>query len=331
VGPGGAGTENGINVTTAAHVSVRNGIIREWGGFGLESGSPGEFANLTFDHVGFNGGTGVTLFYAALSDCAVTNSGKSTGTGLDAGSDSSLMRCQFTANPGTGLLLEVSTASNVTATSNGVGIDANFDSTVMDSTASQNSGDGIQARSYSTISGDTASVNGGFGIDIFLGGGNTVSNNTATANFRDGIHVSSAGNRVSNNTASANGGNGITVSGPGNQVEDNTVNDSGATIGINVTDNGNTVSGNTVHGTSPIVAGSHGIDVSGKHNRVEANTTTSFDYDYYIGGGAGGKNLVIQNSAADAISGDNWNETNNDVGPRQTAATATDPFANIEY
>jgi parallel beta-helix repeat protein len=263
---------------------------------------------MTFDHVGFNAGEGIRLNDSAVSDCVVRNSGNSFGLGMFAGFAASVMRCQFINNPGFGLLLENSTATNVTAQGNGVGIDAGQLSTIADSTAIQNSGDGIDVGSLNTISGNTASSNGG-----------------------DGIHVSGTGNTISNNTASDNTANGITVLGPGNQVRDNTVFDSHATMGISVTDNGNTVSGNTVHGTSPIVAGSHGIDVSGKHNRIEGNTTTSFDYDYFIGGGAGGKNLVIQNSAADAISGDTWNDANNDVGPRQTAATATDPFANIEY
>lgn len=307
-GPAFLGPENGINVTTVGQVSVRNGIIREWGGYGLNAPiTQGEYADLTFDHDGANGGHGVHIASSTLSDCEVTHSGGAGLSAVIADTNSTVMRCGFSSNPGNGLELNYATATNVSATNNGgTGIVATQVSTIVDSTSSLNSGDGMSAI-RSTVMNSTAGGNGGDGIFV-VGGASTVTENTASGNVVSGIHVTGTGSRIENNTASSNSGRGIWI-------------DGGSSNNSVVS---NTAFGNGIEGILVWPGGTANLIDS---NHSSGNTSNNIAVDNVTAGQP--PNVITRNWAMRVGAGNYAIGANNDAAPVTTAASAVNPMANI--
>jgi hypothetical protein len=222
-----------------------------------------------------------------------------------------------------------STASHIVAQSstNGVGIALAGPSTLSDCTASNNV-DGIRVY-QSIVYGCSAVGNNGDGI--WANGLSAISNSRAEQN---GSGIVIDGGVATGCTAYLNTVNGIEVAG-GGLLEGNDVwvLDGATARGIQVTGSGGLIRGNTVRSSPPGIpsAGGRGIEVTGSNNRIEGNAVRGFDYDYYVyAQGPGFANLVIQNSASVAGNG-NFFGSGNDVGPIQTAATGTSPWANINH
>jgi parallel beta-helix repeat protein len=155
----------------------------------------------------------------------------------------------------------------------GVRLQNTIGSTVDNLAVTQNSMDGIflLGATLNTVTGNTATQNGN-GIHVFLGAGNTVSNNRTDQNGGAGVVLSdfTYGNLVSNNTANQNGWSGILVWvwASQNTIQDNTA--SANHIGINLTEN---TSRNTVQRNTTAANGGSGIliDVNSANNLVISN------------------------------------------------------------
>jgi parallel beta-helix repeat protein len=220
-------------------------------------------------------------------------------TGIQVSLGNTLTDVIVEGNSGTGI--EVGTASIVTKCSirnNGTGIFADSFCTVIDCVADGN-GSGIFVNDSGTIKDCVVTSSSGNGITVntrcsilnCVAGGN----GSSSASFY-GI---SAGTQslVKNCVASKNTGDGIFVSGYCSVLE-------------------NECSNNTVDG----------IGAAGGANRIEGNHT---NFNTGIGIDAGG-DWVVRNTSSNNMGGNFVPATGPDIGPIQTASTATNPFANLQ-
>ena len=218
-------------------------------------------------------------------------------------SDSSILRsCSATGNQLQGFYAGARTlfehCSALTNASDG--FRANVDATFINCVSTDNTADGFECADSSTFSGCTSNSNGGRGIFAYNAAkisGCSVNNNVGVGVFgNNGCHIE---NNLTRN----------------NQQDGISVNFSCAVIGNNCNGDG-------------AAAGTHGaIKVIGQANRVEGNNISYADRGLYL---TSGGNAVIRNSVKgctvnfDIVGG-------NDVGPIGSAATATSPWANIQY
>jgi parallel beta-helix repeat protein len=203
------GSLNGIaTFGVRTNITVRNGIVRNWGGRGI---SVGLSVNCQFAGLRVSGNA---------SD------------GIAAGEDSTLSDCSAFANGARGIVLDInSTARNCTVARNvGIGIEATS-STIVGCVARNNASSGFSIGN-ATITACTAIQNGGAGISVFE---SFIVNCTASQNDSDGIYASSRSS-ILNNTCTLNGlsgdGAGIHVDLAGNRIEGNhvTLNDRGIDV-----------------------------------------------------------------------------------------------------
>ncbi len=201
-----AGITDG-GVSGVGEFRIHNGMIRNWGGAGIDIGHSANsiIANVI---VAFNGGNGMNVGDGCvLRDCLARNNssdniltgsnaavthcsavGSANGSGINLGQDSTLSDCAAILNKVTGIL----TAA---------------DCTVSNSTASENSGGGIAVGQNNTVTNCTASKNvtiGGVGSGIFGGNGCTFLNCTASNNTVQWGLLANPGSTVKNCTVSYN-------------------------------------------------------------------------------------------------------------------------------
>jgi hypothetical protein len=175
------------------------------------------------------------------------------------------------------------------------------------------------------ISSCSAISNGDYGFQIAT---TLLSNCISAHNSEAGISASNT-SRIQGCTVYQNTMAGIEAS--HTDVLDNKVlNNSGT--GIEVTSVGSMVARNAVHANSLSGTG-YGINVTGTVHRIEGNHVTdsngaSQDVGIRV---TGGENVVIGNSAHDNMTNYDLSGAGGSYGPQQSAATATSPFANIEY
>jgi len=102
--------------------------------------------------------------------------------------------------------------------------------------------------------------------------------------------------------------------------------------GIEVTGLGSFVARNELQANSATGVG-YGINVTGTVSRIEDNHVTDLNGTAQDVGirVVGGENIVIRNSAHDNAVNYDLSGAGGSYGPLQNAATATSPFANIEY
>lgn len=272
-----------------------------------------------------------------LNTCSASENG---GSGFDAGDGSTLSKCSATFNASAdatsygirtgfgGVVVDcvsfhnTNTNTTVAATA---GISVDYGSTIRNCSVSQNDGDGVLASDNCTITGCTIRANGArAGHGIVAGNGASIDHCAVAANPLGGI-VALAGSTVSHCEVYANNGPGIDVS-DGSTVTNCTLRQNIKHDGILLT-GGCRIVENLCDQNGIDGAGS-GIHATQTSSRIEGNTVT-FNTGAGIKLDAGG-NTVFRNSAK-------GNPTNyaaaagNDVGPIGTAATATSPFANIQF
>ncbi len=200
----------------------------------------------------------------------------------------------------------------------GIGLNLVVPALVEDCRISNHSNNGINMKA-GTVSGCVLS-NNYIGINT-TGGALLTGNNVAGSQYYGIATGANGGNTIRDNSVVGVGSSaGIYADGPGNLVEGNNVSVPG--FGIWIVNNNNTVSGNRVSSST-----TDAIFVGGAYNRIDGNHAASSGEGWaflIIGTG----NVVIRNSAT-ASTGDYSINPGNDAAPIQTAATSTNPWANI--
>lgn len=301
---GAAGSADGIVVSgTRRNVIVRNGVVRGWGGDGIDAADD----------------TNVVVVNVAASDNG--------GDGIRVGPASVVTGCTSTGNTGDGIALgEGASAENCSARGNGAtGIRADpaggatpaGGCSIVNCNAADNTGDGFLA-SNSVLSVCTSNYNGGNGFNVpnctvtdaearnngqngFLTGNSTLARCIGRTNMLDGF-LCNEGTLLEGCVARGNSGDGIQC-------------DKEVTVRFcHVEDNFSGV----------------GIRVIGTDCRLEANTLLNNGVNgILIGAGATG-NTVFRNSASGHAT--NYSiVAGNDFGPIGSAASATSPWANIQH
>jgi parallel beta-helix repeat protein len=288
------GSLRGIFVpTTHRNLRIHNGTVHNWGSnSGMNCSSA---TNCQFDHLRISQSGGFLCGVGSvLSDVSVDGN---SGGGLATGDRCTLKACSATGNTS--------------------GFSLGSYCTITESTAAGNSNDGMSVGSFCTILGCTVT---GSSIDgIGAGSDCTIKDCTVSSNAVDGIHnYPSTRCLVVNCTASGNGSIGIWCG-------------ANSTVKLcNASKNG--LRGIEVEGGSLVLENQcynnvgDGITCNGSINRVDGNHT-NYNGGYGINAGA---DWVIRNTSSNNTSG-NFNPAGGgDIGPIQTASTATNPFANLQ-
>jgi hypothetical protein len=207
-------------------------------------------------------------------------------------------RCVATANSSSGLLAGYSTVSDCVAESNPVGIGV-FVSTIHASHASYSNDHGIDA-SQSTVEGCVISFNR-WGI---VAGDSNIHHNTITYSDSNGIR--------------ADGGTCI--------IADNSISESGQIVssaaGIFVQTNLNRIVNNNIVATN-----GDGIGVTGQFNLIDGNSCLgSVSFGIHV---LSANNVIVRNSCL-GTGGTYSIVAGNNVGPAQPAATATNPWSDLQ-
>lgn len=186
---GGGGSLDGVRVVTAAsNITIRNGVIRNWGGSGILFSSPATSngSNMHDLHVSNNGGYGIWAGDRSIIH-DVTVRGNSLG-GIVASFDALIQRCAVSNNGGDG-------------------INAGARSVVRDNTVWLSSGDGVEISTGSLVEGNVLTENGlhvadGAGVHA-TGTSNRIVDNLVRINDR-GIAADAAGSLIIGNHAVSN-------------------------------------------------------------------------------------------------------------------------------
>jgi parallel beta-helix repeat protein len=363
---GAAGSQDGIVASSAANIVVRNGTVRNWGGYGLSA----FVNNARVEHVNVlqNGTNGLRVGAGSVVlNCEAFGNG---GAGIQALNDSSVIGCTSNDNGregylGSGVFLDCVAVQNGssgflgggsfgrckasengrTVTGNGFGLSSA--SVITASVADRNAGSGISAANDNCIIKDCTAVgNTNSGI-LVSGTSATIKDCTAESNGRHGIE---SGGRcvISHCTVTGNATNGI-VGGTGAHISDCLAGVSGShgiTAGSGATIKNCTVQFNTLNGisvTSDTLVRENvcysngnggdgaGIVVSGNRNRIEGNNCSNNDRGIDVNSTG---NLIIANSAAgnttnyDIIAG---NRTGTIITTEAAMNVATNSLINISY
>jgi len=189
------------------NLSVYNGTIRNWGGYGIYT-SVGQDCSFQGLRIQNNGNIGISAGSAtSVKDCVVDGNGVY-GISVDQNSIISGCNVRLNANgigAGNGsVVVNCSSVSNAN-----YGIYANSGVSIQACAARGNGGLGINAQEGSVVSGCSVTQNGGYGIWL-SGGRSTVSGCAVNGNQSDGINVANSGNRIVDNVCSRNGVSGST-------------------------------------------------------------------------------------------------------------------------
>ena len=220
---GNTNSGSGIKVTAPCeNVTIRNGIIRGWGQFGVMATNA---AHLQFLDVNVHGNGYGGLYggkNALVRDCTVYNNGFSAPTndppyddGIMVGPYSSIINCKVYANKGAGIhTFSHSRITGCTATESQFadGIHTEDYCTVRDCTVARNKCVGIKAGSMCRVSGNTCGENGtdpaatnGAGI-LIIGYNSLIENNNVCGNRYGIMNISGGadGSLIIRNIASNN-------------------------------------------------------------------------------------------------------------------------------
>jgi parallel beta-helix repeat protein len=235
---GGAGS--GISVPAAAsNIWVRNGVVREWGGFGISNNvaSASGVENVT---VISSGQEGIRLgLSATVRDCTVLFSGN---TAIRVGTESRVEGCTVSSNFA-GQIIDLGARSRIShcivARNSGDGINTADGCYVLNCTSSSN-GRGIFLGNNCVV--ENCIVQGNTSIGIRTFNFNTVRNCKALSNGGDGIFAVTHNVLIDNvchgNGTGALGGAGIRMAGgPGTRIEGNSVHLNGWGIRVESTNN----------------------------------------------------------------------------------------------
>lgn len=247
------GSSNGVfAVPGLKNLEVRHGVVRNWGGSGVDANVIGsQLLDLRLSDNGAagaragsqanvlrcvaTGNTDVGLYGGNGSLIKSCTAGGNSGGGISAAFGGTVADCSAYGNTGAGITaLSDSNVHGCLADDNTIGISTagychiescnasrnsqqgiypNDQSMVLHCTADENTGDGIAIHAFSTVNGCTANANHGNGIDA-LSAENRIDGNNATYNAGQGIKLYAANTSiVIRNTAGANTGGNLPAAG----------------------------------------------------------------------------------------------------------------------
>jgi hypothetical protein len=290
-------TDGGNNRGNAV---IRNGTIRAWGGAGID-------VSHSFDSL---------LSQLIVADC--------TGKGMSVGDACVLRDCMVRNN----------VAHNIAS-----GANANL---IHCTSVSSFGGDGMNLGANCMVTASSANSNQGVGISV--GAGALIENCVANGN-QDGIGAGD-NSRISHCTVSGNIIAGVRVNSfcviDGCVVNAN--GHRGIQAGFADTDGSYVISNNIVCGNGTGQGGfgfSAGIYLFGHHGRIDGNHVAENKGDGITWDTSGplGHNVVVRNTLISntAFQIRMWgvpgqgNPGDNDVGPLNSAATSTSPWANLQF
>ncbi len=348
-----SGSGSGIQATTAvSDVRVRNGIVRDWSGAGVDLG---QVTNARVEALlaTNNGGDGVHVGPGALVTDTIGS--QNATAGIEAADNCQITGCVFRLNE-IGISAQsacrISRCSTDANTHGGIAIGVG--GSVLDCASGFNPLFGISAGDGCTISRCTTRQNISYGI--FTGSGCDISDCTASSNGTGGIFAGGFG-AVHGCTVSGNSGNGITLQNGGmatgctvtlnpigisanfgceiskcvvrNQTLDGIVANSSCRIVDNNCDsnfNGihvlETAEACRVEGNHVVSSFNFGITIEGQRNVVVRNTSGFNGVDFGIA--ANNKVGVIFPAAASAPFAGSDGRGLSSIG-------STDPWANLTY
>lgn len=343
---GGAGSLHGIVNGSGGSIEVikvRNGVIQNWGGDGVSLFAT---SHVQVENVQTNScTTGILVgFNSTVRGCQVQANSL---YGISVADIGVVQDCLAINNSSVGVRGAICLqASGCLLTGNGTGLICSVDGQIRSCVARSSSNFGFQLGEYTVVEDCIASASGGEGFlaaaqcqfvrceaqlnglaavrSGFIAGAR--SSLIDCSSIQNGLHGISAGdgvlvrgcNTASNTGAGISANNGCHIDNNltrNNQQDGISVNFSCAVIGNNCNGDGT-------------AAGTHGaIKAIGQANRIEGNNISYADRGLYL---TSGGNAVFRNSVKgctvnfDIVGG-------NDVGPIGSAATATSPWANIQY
>ena len=317
VGPGGAGTFDGVSVTVSdiVNVCVMNGNVRNWPGDGVNIG------------LSFTDGSRVD---------SIRSSGNG-AIGISAGRDNVVTNCSAAQNGSFGIRVAGSTSIiGCTAARNANdGISTLGDCTISDCTSWFNTGEGFSSSTTAFTNCQSAENTG---VGYAVGPNSTLVNCVASGNGLNGV-TASFGTTVQASTISNSAGIGISI-GTGGAVLDCVLRENGGggiTCGAQSVIRGNSCSANNSAAAS-IAA----IAATANDNRIEGNNCGGSDIGLSV---TGAGNIIIRNTCSgNAL---NWSiVAGNALAPIVVATTnaaavngnayagnlgSTDPNANFTY
>ena len=219
-----AGSLEGVNVSVnlAVNVTVRNGLVRDWGLDGIDfAGASVVAGSVESIQSANNGAVGILVGNGTrILGCVARGNG---GNGFDTGSGCTVADCIARDNTLDGFELAGGcTITGCAAIGNGVdGISAGSGNVVTACAGYSNDGDGISANTDSaSITGCHARFNGSDGIQV--SSNSHLLQNTCSVNSTGaGIHVTGGDNRIDGNHCADNL-TGVLIANSGNLIIRNT-------------------------------------------------------------------------------------------------------------
>lgn len=346
------GANNGILVSgNHTNLWIGNGTIRGWSLEGIDgtTAQSSVFTDLNVigsGDVGFRGGTaakvtrctaigssqeGILAYDGCrISLCVSANNGAS---GIYAGNNCRFTDCQAQFNNYDGIAAGsgCSISGCVSANNNNSGISTGSGCTVGHCTTANNF-NGILAGAGNSISVCSALANTNFGIS--LSSNSVVTACAASGNAYIGISIEGVNSTAKGCVVSSNATGGIVLYGRYCTVEGCTASGN-QYVGINIVAEGCLAMNNTCDSNGSFYAGNAGIACFGISGaRIEGNHFSNNSHRGLYLDAASIRCIITRNiavtNAVQTISYD-VNTANNDVGPIGRAATATSPWANLQY
>ena len=203
---GEVGTASGIAIQRPCqNISIRNGVLREWGAHGLWGFKAYE-SRVHGINASSNGWSGITVSWNSVVEDCISRGNQ--GDGINVGEGSSVVNCNVSHNVGYGIYIYSSgKVLECTARKNeNTGIYAYEYCTIRNCTAVRNKVDGIGVWKRCRVSDNDCGENGfeagGAGIHAWSGG-SRIQGNTVTGNDY-GVKTDAAGNIVIHNSATGN-------------------------------------------------------------------------------------------------------------------------------
>jgi parallel beta-helix repeat protein len=318
----------GIDGTTAQFSVFMDLKIIGSGDVGLRSGTAAMVTRCTT--IG-NSQEGILAFGDChISQCVAANNGAS---GISADNNCRITDCQAQFNNYDGIAAASGCSISGCTSANNVnsGISTGSGGSISHCAAANNY-NGILAGAGNSISACTVMANTNYGIS--LSSNSVVTASAASGNDNFGITIQGANSTAKACVASSNAANGIVLYGRYSTVEGCTASGN-LYSGITVLADGCLALNNTCDSNGSGIAGNAGIacftSVSG---RIEANHfSNNKSFGLYVDAGSI-HNIITRNIAVtNTVQTVSYNVSaaNNDVGPIGRAATATSPWANLQY
>jgi hypothetical protein len=349
------GSIDGILVSgNRTNLWIGNGTIRGWGLEGIDgtTAQSSAFADLKIiggGDVGLRSGTAALvsrcvatgnsqeglLIYdgCQVRECTARNNGAS---GIATGNNCRITDCQAQFNnsdgitTGSGCSISGCTSANHT-NNNTSGISTSTGCSI-DHCAVANNYNGISTGADSLISVCTALGNLNFGIS--LSSNSVVTASAASGNAFIGISIQGANSAAKACVASSNATGGIELNGRYSTVEGCTASGN-LYVGIQFNAEGGLALNNTCDSNGSSFTGNAGIAGFGMTgSRIEANHFSNNSHNGLYLDAASTHNIITRNIAlTNTVQTTSYNVSaaNNDVGPIGRAATATSPWANLQY